>query len=70
LAFSHFKYFRRKKVSRVIKRPVEWNVKSYNDHHTTNTKEIFFNENDPQEAKQSVFRKRRKVLCACSVLFL
>jgi len=27
-------------------------------------------EQEPQEAKQSAFKKRRKVFCACYVLFL
>jgi len=56
-------------------------VKSYKGHYATNTKEISFDESEPQrgqeksfygpqEAKQSVFKKRRKVFYACSVLFL
>jgi len=49
-------------------------VKSYKGYYATNAKEISFNEKEesygPQDAKQSVFKKRRKVFCACSVLFL
>jgi len=58
--------------------PVEWNVKGYKGHYVTDTKEISFNENEPQrgwensfygpqKAKQSIFKERRKafvhVLC-------
>ena len=45
-----------------------WKV--YKGPYATDMKEIFSKEYEPQEAKWSVFIKKRKAFCTCSMLLL